>query len=282
MTDPLGSYSTNFGRFYSHPASGVPRPTAFGAQVDDDPVRAAHPYSPKPSITNIMKMLDKDFLPGYYARLVAEYAIPNLKALQATAEKFGDDVAIGMLKAVPNAPNAAGAVGDEVHAAIECHEKGREIPVLTTITAKRMFAQYLYFRAQRPMELIRSEFTVWSYTHGYAGTGDLMLNDQDGLWIVDAKSGNQVHPEVAMQNTAIQQADVILNPEGNEFPMPEVNVLGVLHVRPMSVKLHRLYRTDEAWKAFLACKTLFDWKRFHYDHTIESEPFKTEKPKDEK
>lgn len=279
MTQPANSFYTDFGRFYAHPSSGVP--SVLARQLLSDFELSQTRTAPNPSITNIIGMLDKAFLPPYYAKLVAEHAIANLDNLARTVAKFGPDVAIGTLKAIPSQPNPASAVGDEVHSAIEAHSKGLEIPELTTITATRMFAQYEHFLTKYPMRIVRSEFTVWSYEHGYAGTGDLMWETDDGLCIVDAKSGKEPHPEVAMQNSAIQRADVILDADGVEHPMPQAKKLYVLHVRPMSVKLHELDHLDEAYKAFLACKQLFDWKRFYYDSTI-LEPFKSERPKESK
>lgn len=282
MTAPQNAFQTNFGRFYGHPkfalealartalARGTP------GLYDIDPL---DPYAPKPSITNIIGMMNKSFLPPFYAKLVAEYAIDNLDSLAGTVKRFGPAVAVGMLKAVPNQPNPATQVGNEVHAAIDRHSQGLEPEVpFSTITAARMFAQYCYFVTQYPMEVVRSEYTVWSYEYGFAGTGDLLVETNFGLAIWDAKTGNNAWPEVALQTSAIAHADVILDAQGNELPMPVAALQGVLHVRPMSVKLHRLERTNEAFETFLACKRIFDWKRFDCDLVMQP-PFKTEKPK---
>jgi hypothetical protein len=236
-------------------------------------------YSPKPSVTNIIGMLDKRFLPPFYAKVVAEYAIANLDSLAAVVGKFGPQVAVGTLKAVPNRRNDASAIGDEVHSAIEkwCGGEEPDNP-FTTTTAAAMYAQWQYFTTQFPLTIHRSEFTVWSYTHGYAGTGDLLFETQEGLWLVDAKTGRAVYPEVALQTSALANADVILDSEGNEAAMPFIPIQGVVHVRPRSVKLHKLGRTAAAFDAFLSCKRLFDWKRFDADSVLQ-EPFKTERPK---
>jgi hypothetical protein len=145
-----------------------------------------------------------------------------------------------------------------------------------------MFEQWKHFRAVYPMEIVRSEYTVWSYKHGFAGTGDLMWQTADGLWIVDTKSGNRVYPEVALQTTAAAHADVLLDALGNESQMPLAAVQGVMHVRPRSVKLYRLERTEEAWETFLAAKRIFDWKRFDADLVIQDDPFVTQFVKESK
>lgn len=240
------------------------------------------PFSPRPSITNIIGMIDKKFLPGYYARLVAEYAVRNLPTIQYQAEKFGEDYAIGSLKAVPSAPNRNANIGDEIHDAIDQWVKDREhVPEFSTSTAANMYHQWLCFASQGAFEVVRSEFTVWSYAHGYAGTGDLMLDWPGlGLGIVDTKSGNQVYPEVALQTTALTHADVILDANGNESPMPRIDWQGVMHIRPRSIKLYELDRTDEAWETFLAAKRIFDWKRFDAPLVMATPPTISQKPKD--
>ena len=294
MTNPVNSFHTNFGRFYAHPKFALEHlqaSTALSSFLANNNIteRSDSPYSPNPSVTNITGMLNKSFLPPYYAKLVAEYAIDNLDGLAHAAEKFGRNVAIGQLKAVANQPNPASQIGDEVHNAIDLWVK-KELPAdhrFSTPTAVHMFEQFLFFMTQIPFKVIRSEFTVWSYEHGFAGTGDLMLLLEDdflspqgvlipkGVWLTDAKTGNQAYPEVAMQTTALSHADVILDSDGNESPMPPIDFQGVVHVRPRSVKLHQLAKTDAAWEAFLACKRLFDWNRFDRDLVLQT-PFKTE------
>ncbi len=219
-----------------------------------------------------MKMMDEGFLPNYYAKQVAEFAADNLDTLVERTKQFGRDTVFGELKAIPHRVHPNGPIGDEVHDAIDDHTNGRPINPLTTITAQRMFAQWLNFREQYKPEIVRTEFTVWSYKHGYAGTGDLMWRKDGELWIIDAKTGTRIQPKVAMQDAAIQHGDVILadDEQGTEEPMPWIENLGVLHIRPRSVRLFRLERTEEAWDAFLACKTLFDWKRWWQDEAVGS------------
>jgi len=280
MTNPVNSFNTNFGRFYAHPNAhrSTESRSILGGMIH--PVITDHngPYSPKPSITNVMKSMSQDFLPPYYAKLVAEYAVRNIVGIEQTIAKFGNEAAVGQLKAIVNQSHPAAAIGDEVHSAIDALIKGETPTRLTSITAIRMFAQFVHFLEVAKPEIIRTEYTVWSYKHGYAGTGDLMWRTSAGLWIVDTKTGNQVHPEVAMQTAAIANADVILDEDGGESEMPPSDILGVLHVRPMSVKLHRLERTEEAFETFLACKRIFDWRRFEAEHVIQ-EPIKTSAPK---
>jgi hypothetical protein len=284
MTDPINSFHTTFGRFYNHPKFALDALLASGAVFGADYFDPSDPLSPNPSVTNVIGVMDKAFLPPYYAKLVAEHAVANLDEIRYQVERFGPQVAIGALKAVPNRPNGAAAIGDEVHAAIDAYVKGAGgTPEFSTSTASSMYAQWLHFASAHSPGITRSEFTVWSYEHGYAGTGDLMWESEGGLWLVDTKTGSGVHPEVALQTAALARADVILSPDGTEEPMPAVDVLGVIHVRPRSVKLYRIRHGEQAFDAFLACKRIFDFRRFYAGQVIPALPdVKTEKPKEAK
>lgn len=230
------------------------------------------PYTPRPSVTNIISVMDKGFLPRLYAKMVAEHAVQNLDAIRYQVQTFGPQIAIGALKAVPSKPNPAAAIGDEVHNAIDLLARGEIVSEFATTTARQMFAQYRHFIAEEQPQIIASEFTVWSYTYGYAGTGDLLWKWRDWLWVVDNKTGNRCYPEVAMQTVALSEADVILDDQGNERPMPKADKIGVLHVRPRSVRLYELQNPAEAFKAFLGLKAAFDWRRFYSGSTVPETP----------
>lgn len=269
MTAPLRSFYTDFGRFYQHPSSGVSSSIGQAAYGLD----GEGPFSPKPSVTNIISLMNEDFLPKYYARLVATYAAEHLAEISYQAEKFGNDVVIGTLQAVPNRPHPSAAIGDEVHAAIDGYFHGELPESFQNVTSQHMFERFVTFMDAEKPNVTYTEFTVWSYSHGYAGTGDLMWVDSEGkLWIVDTKTGSSIWPKVAMQCIALARADVLLEADGTETPMPKVDKIGVLHLRPRSAKLFELQHADEAFNAFLGLKAAFDWKRHHASITIPEKP----------
>jgi hypothetical protein len=226
-------------------------------------------------VTNIIKMLDEGFLPGFYSKLVAEYAVTNLGEIESTVKKFGEQVAVGMLKAVPNRTHPNGPIGDNAHAAIDAYTQGTELPPFDTVTAAHMYESYLGFAGLYKPSCLRSEFTVWSYEHGYAGTGDLLWNLPGlGTGVVDVKTGSRIWPKVGMQTAALSRAEIVLERDGTERPMPKVEWQGVLHVRPRSAKLYVIQHTDENFDAFLACLQLFNWTRFHKDTVLKNYPDK--------
>lgn len=275
MTKPALSYSTSYGRFYNHPSQQAPAGSAFDGPSGETETA----YSPKPSITNIISVIDEGFLPSYYAKLVATEAVEHFDGLKYQIETFGAEVAINSLKSIPKRSNEAAKIGDEVHAAIDnLIATGVEPEEYGSGTARDMFSRFKNFLAFNPdFEILRTEFTVWSYNSGYAGTGDLLVRFQDRLWIVDTKTGSRVYPKVALQCAALANADVILEEDGTETPLGDVlggvrPKLGVLHVRPRSARLYELQHQEEAWQAFLAAKQIFDWQRYWKAVTVPRMP----------
>ena len=218
-------------------------------------------------------MLDEGFLPGFYSKLVAEYAVKHLDELAYTVSTFDEATAIGQLKAVPNRQHPNGPIGDNAHDAIDAFTQGTELPPFNTVTAAHMFESYQGFVALHRPTVLRSEFTVWSYDHGYAGTGDLLW-DLPGLGtgVVDVKTGNRIWPKVGMQTAALSCAEIVLDRDGTENEMPFIDWQGVLHVRPRSAKLYVIQHTGENFGAFLACLRLFNWTRFHKDEVLKNYP----------
>lgn len=217
-----------------------------------------------------MKMMDEGFLPGYYSKLVAEYAVNEHAAWRKIFDMFGAPAAIDMLKNIPNLPHPNAKIGDEIHAAVNVRlDQGAGAEVeLTTITAKRMYRQFNAMLDDVKPKDVMSEYTVWSYQHGYAGTGDLMWRVGRDNWVIDLKSGTRLYPKTAMQVAAAAHADVFIDASGNEVPVPKIHRYGGMHVRPMSIRLYEFYEQEWAWRAFLACKELFDWVRFAKEATM--------------
>lgn len=250
MTAPLRSFNTDWGRYYHHPSFGK------GGGKGR--------YAPNPSITNVMKMLDEGFLPGYHSKLVAEYAVENIEEVQGLIAKVSPEAAISMLRDVPHKPHPNSAIGDEVHSAVEQHVRKLQglpykAPKLSTITAKRMLAQWLAFVEQEKPKIHYCEYNVWSYEHGYAGTGDLFMEVRGELRIVDLKSGTRIYPKVGMQTAAAKRAQSLITSAGDEIAMPAASRTSVLHIRPMSIRLYDIDHEEENWRAFLACRELFRW-----------------------
>lgn len=239
MTDPALSFSTPNGRYYQHPT------------------RAAS----VPSITNIIKMKDKPAIAGYKVRVAAEYAADNIEKLTA----LDRSERITLIKGTQYQYNEAAAIGDTVHGWIDEYVKGNGAPARDAldgepVTARRMWKQFIGFVDNYKPVFTLSEFTVWSDSHGYAGTGDLAFQLGDYLILCDTKTGKGVYDEVGFQTAALAHADFILKPDGTEEPLPRFDKLACLHIRPTYSKLIPILHAEECFHAFLGYKAGFDFQ----------------------
>jgi hypothetical protein len=250
MTAPLHAFPTANGRYYAHPAR----------------------KSSVPSITNIKDIKNIPALKYHFSRVAATYAADNSQMLAGLPR----DAAFTLIKESPfqKSDDDPGRIGDIVHDWIDRYAKSNGQPPGTDelaavpITARRMWTQFEAFRDRYNPEFVDSEFTVWSETHGYAGTADLFMKMNGAGILADTKTGKNVYPEVAMQLAALDKADFILDPEGRELPMHHADAYACLHLRPTYFELRPIDNIEAAWRAFLGLKEVFDWNVNYSDKTL--------------
>lgn len=219
-----------------------------------------------PGVTSILNMLPKGFLKFWAAKMVAEAAIEMLPELVGLAVKGQEQAAIDMLKRSPdrNTKKAADA-GTDVHELYERLARGEKAGRLHP-DLEPYAKHFDSFVKEFDPEFLYIEETVWSETHGYAGSFDWIakLRKRDNEIVVgDNKTTRSgVHEEVALQMAAYSFADYIVGPTGEKIPMPEITSGAVLHVRPDAAQLVPT-RVDrdlfEGW--FLPLLRVFDWER---------------------
>lgn len=235
MTAPALAVATPDGRGYRHPKTGE---TAI-------------------SVTTAISSLAKPFLIPWAAKMAAEYAVKNWDSL---AVLDADERITDIKDAHKRRAESAADIGDTVHEAIDAYASGEHMPLWDKAIAGHM-RQFEQFLAERNPTFIQTEVTVWNRTLGYAGTFDWLAFIGDHLTLGDTKTGKGVYPEVALQLTALAHGEFIIHPDGREEPMPEVDLLGVLHVRPRSWALIPVARSEETWRAFQAALELTKWQR---------------------
>lgn len=250
MTAPKLSVETANGRYYYHPR----KPN----QV--------------PSITNIKKVRNVPAINGWKVNTTARYAADNLEMLTPLPpyERYQ------LIKSAPYRPSQSGDIGDTVHDWIDRTVKGFEIPedeLQAAIPAARnTFKTFLAFRRYhlyQPMVLNQAEFTVWSDTHGYAGTADLDISIGDWRVLIDNKTGNDAYWDTALQIAALAKADFIVSEDGSEQPIPAYDRFAILHLRPTYFRLIPVHHIDECFEAFLGLKKVFDTEIVYADTVLE-------------
>lgn len=232
-------------------------------QVEDDTY---------PSVTNILGCVGKPALIAWAANteraMVSEAAadlyldlctIPTpmpraayLTTLQARLGKF---------KAHQKELAKAGEVGSQAHALIEWtlrQQLGQDPGPEPHVTDKAQWAFMAFQDWSRSVGLkpLFIEQTVFSRTHGYAGTMDLLADVNGVVTLCDWKTGKQVYGEALLQNVAYQ---VALGEMGHTVPaaglivrLPKVDTDPAFEVVPVPP-------VAELFPVFLAVKELWKW-----------------------
>lgn len=258
MTAPKLSRSTPNGRYYVRPGAGL-RVSAIGDAISGPNML--------PSVTTILNVQHDENIEAWKRRQVAE------RAFEIDPTDF-DDHRDAVAEAVRQPDHPAAAIGDEVHNAIDyLVAHGHSGAPLTTPTANAMFNQYLGFIGyNQDFRPLVTELTVYNETYGYAGTLDMLADISGETWLIDIKTGSRIYPKVAMQCAALAHAEWYADADGNQHAMPQIDRLGVLHVRPRSARLYELPQPEIAFNTFCGLLRGFLWKTDDAAHAVAAQP----------
>lgn len=228
-----------------------------------------HPESAEkvPGVTSILNMLPKGFLKFWASKSAAQYAVDNLGAVVSLAMN-DPSAAVDLIKRAPDRDTAQAAeAGTDVHDLFERMARGE--------TLGRVHPQlqpyveiFRGFEQQFKPEFLFLEETIWSETHGYAGSFDWLARVTDpatgeqmtalGDWKT-TRSG--VHEEVALQITAYAKADYIIRPDGGKVPIPQIDGGLVVHARPEGGQVVPARIGDDLFDVFLALRQVWEYDR---------------------
>jgi hypothetical protein len=223
-----------------------------------------HPLTDQKAVgvTSVLNMLPKEFLKFWAAKVTAETAVDQLGAVTNLVINGDREGAVDYLKrAHTRSVGGSANVGTEVHELAELMSRGLPIPPVHPDLQPYVdhFSEFLDIFQP---EFLHIEETVWSETHGYAGSFDAIARIGNELVIIDNKTTRSgVHAEVALQLSAYERADYILRPDGTQVPIPELDAAAVLHLRPEGWKLVPVQTSDEAFAVFLALKEVMEWDK---------------------
>jgi len=170
--------------------------------------------------------MPKPALINWAANATADYAVNNW-------DDLGDMAVADRLKVLKKARyedrDAAAKRGTEVHALAEKLMLGKEIVVPDELRGH--VESYVRFLDDWLPTPILSEVTVVNYTHGYAGTLDMIMEADNRRILADIKTTRSgIYGETALQLAAYRYAEVYLN-GGAEHPMPQVDDTWAIWVR---------------------------------------------------
>lgn len=208
-----------------------------------------------PGVTSVLNVLAKPYLQGWAAKMAGELAVDDLATVVGLAQK-DRQAAVDYVKGASRRYTAAAAQqGTAAHDVFERMARGDTVDRRTIDNDLGTMADHFdAFLQEFQPEFLELEETVWSDTHGYAGSFDAIMRipSLDETIMADWKTTRSgVHAETALQLTAYRQADFILRANGDEDPLPETSGAGVLHVRPEGWGLYPVRSDDAVFEAFL-------------------------------
>ncbi|TAK32296.1 MAG: hypothetical protein EPO40_02935 [Myxococcaceae bacterium] len=222
-----------------------------------------------PGVTTILKALPKDALINWAANATADAAVDRwdeLAAMKPAARLAA------LKKARYEDRDTAANRGTEVHNAAQRYLEGDEIELPDDIAGH--VESYISFVDDWQPEPLLVEAVIMSHRYGYAGTCDLGVEFADPAVI--ARLAEQLHmpqlleldrpvraigdiktsrsgifPETAWQVCAYRYADVYVDADGDEQPMPEFDFAFALHIRADDYGMRPLVAGPEQLREFL-------------------------------
>lgn len=232
---------------------------ALAQTMPDGSRKYLHPLTGEivPSVTTVLKILNKPALDGWAARVSAEYAFKNRDQLVLFDERE-------FIASVKNAHRTearnAADLGTQIHEICERWAKGNpgEIPK----QADPYINQFIGFLTDVKPEFVLTECTLWNRTAGYAGTADAVILVGKECWLIDYKTGKGIYPEHGLQLAALAFSEFQVDADGTEYEMPPIAKQAVIHLRPRSWKMIEIMKPAECFAAFLACRELWQWQQY--------------------
>lgn len=204
--------------------------------------------------------LAKPWLKFWAAKAVAIWAFDHRDAWKDLPR----DAAIDLLKREPlRILKSAARRGTAVHGAIAAHALGLDPPDDLTDEEWGYFNAALSYLTEQDVEIVRSENSVYSRTHGYAGSFDLIQRRAGRVEIADFKTSKDVYSDVALQLAGYARADFIGDPEsGEELPIPEIEGGMIVQLGADGrYKAVPVVIDDEVFASFLACLAVKEWRQ---------------------
>lgn len=227
-------------------------------QMPDGSRKYCHPLTGEtvPSVTTVMDVaIAKPKLVSWAASQAAKHAVANWSSLSEMPPLYRTQE---ISEAHSRTAQEAADKGDLVHELIDSWNKSKptgEYPKNVT----GFVDSFVGFMMSEKPRFIENEVTVWSRTHHYAGTADWIAEINGWICLGDNKTGRRVYEEVGLQLAALSHADFIIRSDGEEIPMPAIEKLFVLHLRPRSYKLVPVNHDEANWRAFLAAREIWEW-----------------------
>lgn len=251
---------------------GKPKLAGFPNENDGDGRYYTHPLTKErlPSVTSILKLVDKSALVQWSVNLAVDYCVRNVDKLLSMSVERGINAAKYRHKDVRDERAQAGT---NVHEAIEAEHTGSwDVPELDA-EQLRIMDRWHEFNETHDIKPYLSEFTLWNAGIS-AGTADgyweitcLHDPDTDGnycmgkeagpfLCLVDIKTSRNTWPEHMYQLAALWKSPVRMEEyepdKWREVEAPVYEKVVIVHLREDLAELIEVLDLEENWEAFKA------------------------------
>lgn len=181
-----------------------------------------------PSVTTILGILDKPALLQWSSNCAVDFVKDHFNELKDPTDVHkGEAILEQARKAFLVKRDTAADAGTQCHHAIEMYLAGHDpYPSLACEASMNGFMAFLEWESKNHVEWVRSEVTVYSILHGYAGRFDALARVNGHLYLIDFKTSKGVWDEHKYQVCAYRQAYNEMLEEG----MERVENLAVLHL----------------------------------------------------
>lgn len=229
------------------------------------------------SVTSATDNWPKPWLIPWAAKMTAERAVDEYEWLGKKIEKEGEKEALKWLKGARFDTSGDKADrGTVVHTAVEAYLSGRplsneqfeselverRVPRNLWRSTAGMLAGVLQFLDDVEPEVIWSESTVYSRTHGYAGTADIIAKARVGgsvqPCIIDIKTSKDIYDDVCLQLAGYGYAEFVGQDDGTEAELVPGHEGPIVHGIVVNPKANGTYKRGnftlgpDVFDAFLA------------------------------
>lgn len=224
-----------------------------------------------PSITTLLKVLDKPALPRWASKSVAEHVaefvtktVPEQKLPWPQVQAYlgnSDE-----LKQVPwKYAEAKRDIGSNLHDIAEQVTGGVQVnPDVFADDLRPLVQSHLDFCATEQPEFHAMETGCFNRSIGYACTVDTIVRLPrlgDVLAVMDYKTGKDVYDEAVIQVNAQRISEFVGLRDGTELPMPECKHNLVLLIQPSGWRLVECPVVPEIEDVLRALVTLYNYKK---------------------
>lgn len=208
-----------------------------------------------PGVTTILNVLNKPALMPWVAKMCGTWLEDNWGRIQKAPDDAQELLIKEMKSHYRQRTEEAADIGTLAHQWIERFIRGADEPMPADERAAQSVQAFLDWWHAHKIEVLHSEKILFSQTHWYAGTVDLIAMIDDVLTLADFKTSSGIYDEMALQLSAYSLA---YNEEHGEFPDQRLIIRLPKDKPGCEIKAFPNHVQDnEAW---LAARKLHRWQ----------------------